>query len=113
MADDRRDPLLVLYQAEWCPHSHAVRLRLTELGIDFVARQVEARRGRRSRMRAEQGVDTIPTLVDENGTAISGEESIVRYLNRRFGPGTAAEEHRGKLRDERAAWAAALERELC
>ena len=28
-----------LYQAEWCPHSHNVRQRLTELGIDFMARQ--------------------------------------------------------------------------
>src|SRR5207253_2334746 len=31
-----------LYQAEWCPHSHKVRQRLTELGLDFVARQVAA-----------------------------------------------------------------------
>jgi glutaredoxin len=31
-----------LYQAEWCPHSHKVRQRLTELGLDFVARQVPA-----------------------------------------------------------------------
>ena len=23
-----------LYQAEWCPHSHKVRQRLTELGLD-------------------------------------------------------------------------------
>ena len=31
-----------LYQAEWCPHSHRVRQKLTELGLDFTARQVEA-----------------------------------------------------------------------
>ena len=29
-----------LYQAEWCPHSHRVRQRLTELGLDFAAHQV-------------------------------------------------------------------------
>src|ERR671929_2161919 len=36
---DRR--MLTLYQAEWCPFSSAVREVLTELGLDFVARQVE------------------------------------------------------------------------
>ena len=34
--------MLELFQAEWCPYSHRVRQRLTELGVDFVARQVEA-----------------------------------------------------------------------
>ena len=34
--------MLTLYQAEWCPFSSAVREILTELGLDFVARQVEA-----------------------------------------------------------------------
>ena len=33
--------MLTLYQAEWCPFSSAVREVLTELGLDFVARQVE------------------------------------------------------------------------
>jgi glutaredoxin len=31
-----------LYQAEWCPHSHRVRQRLTELGVVVVLRQVPA-----------------------------------------------------------------------
>jgi glutaredoxin len=31
-----------LFQAEWCPYSHRVRQRLTELGLDFTARQVAA-----------------------------------------------------------------------
>ena len=34
--------MIELYQAEWCPHSHKVRQRMTELGLDFVARQVAA-----------------------------------------------------------------------
>ena len=33
--------VLTLYQAEWCPFSSAVREVLTELGIDFLARQVD------------------------------------------------------------------------
>ena len=35
------DATVTLYQAEWCPFSSAVREVLTELGLDFVARQVE------------------------------------------------------------------------
>jgi hypothetical protein len=31
--------MIELFQAEWCPYSSAVRERLTELGIDLVARQ--------------------------------------------------------------------------
>jgi glutaredoxin len=34
--------VLELWQAEWCPYSHRVRQRLTELGLDFVAHQVAA-----------------------------------------------------------------------
>ena len=36
-----RKTMITLYQAEWCPHSHRVRQRLSELGLDFVARQVQ------------------------------------------------------------------------
>src|SRR6266545_6461943 len=38
----RTPNVLELYQAEWCPYSHRARQRLTELGVEFVARQVEA-----------------------------------------------------------------------
>ena len=31
--------MLVLYQAEWCPCSHRVRMRLTELQLEWVARR--------------------------------------------------------------------------
>lgn len=32
--------MLELWQTEWCPGSRRVRQRLTELGVDYVARQV-------------------------------------------------------------------------
>ena len=51
--------MLTLYQAEWCPYSSAVRERLTELGVDFVARQVKPRQEER------EAVDEIPTLETE------------------------------------------------
>ena len=53
--------MLTLYQAEWCPYSSAVRERLTELGVDFVAKQVAPRQEER------EGEHEIPLLVDENG----------------------------------------------
>ena len=32
--------MLELWQTEWCPASHRVRERLTELGVDYLTRQV-------------------------------------------------------------------------
>jgi len=32
--------MLELFQTEWCPASRRVRQRLTELGLDYVNRQV-------------------------------------------------------------------------
>ena len=71
-----------LYQAEWCPHSHKVRQRLTELGIDFVARQVPADPDRRDAMRRAVGTDEIPVFVADEGSVLKGEEEILPYLAR-------------------------------
>src|SRR4051812_6105950 len=71
-----------LYQAEWCSHSHRVRQRLTELGLDFEARQVAADPGERNDMKAAVGTEEIPVLVAEDGSAICGEDEILRYLDR-------------------------------
>ena len=32
--------MLELWQTEWCPASRRIRERLTELGVDYVTRQV-------------------------------------------------------------------------
>jgi len=40
--------VITLYQAEWCPFSSSVRERLTELGVDFVARQVQPKEDERT-----------------------------------------------------------------
>ena len=66
--------LLTLYQAEWCPFSSAVREVLTELGIDFVARQVEPYEEQRTQ------VDEIPTLELEDGTRLAGTREILGHL---------------------------------
>ncbi len=66
--------MITLYQAEWCPFSAAVRERLTELGIDFVARQVEPWPELRTQ------VGQIPTLETDDGTRIVGTDAIFAHL---------------------------------
>jgi glutathione S-transferase len=66
--------MLTLYQAEWCPYSSAVRQRLTELGVDFVARQVEPRESERT------AVDQIPTLETDDGIRFEGTTTILEFL---------------------------------
>jgi glutathione S-transferase len=87
-----------LYQAEWCPHSHKVRQRLTELGLDFIARQVPAEPDDRSEMKRRVGTDEIPVLVHE-GEAICGEDDILEYLDE-FEERPDASSHREKSREE-------------
>jgi len=86
--------VLELWQAEWCPHSHLVRQRLTELGLDFVAHQVAADKDDRP-----DGVE-IPRLVTEQGDVLSGEEQILPWLNEHFEERDDARRHRAKARAE-------------
>jgi glutathione S-transferase len=67
--------MVTLFQAEWCPYSSAVRERLTELGIDFVARQVEPREAERTVVRE------IPTLETEDGLRFEGTKTIFEFLS--------------------------------
>jgi len=88
-----------LYQAEWCPHSHRVRQRLTELGLDFTARQVPADPDRRDGLERRAGTSEIPVLVDDGGQVHCGEEEIVAFLDR-YPERDDAGEHRAKAADE-------------
>jgi glutathione S-transferase len=66
--------VITLYQAEWCPFSSAVRERLTELGVDFVAKQVAPDPERRGE------IDEIPTLVTDDDERFTGTRAIFGYL---------------------------------
>jgi glutaredoxin 3 len=88
-----------LYQAEWCPHSHRVRQRLTELGIEFVARQVPAKPAEREAMRQAVEADEIPVLVDD-GEVASGDEDILAYLDEHYEERPDAQAHRAKAQEE-------------
>jgi glutathione S-transferase len=88
-----------LYQAEWCPHSHKVRQRLTELGIDLTLRQVAADPEDREELQRVAGTDEIPVLIGADGTARCGEDEIFDYLDE-FDERPDAEAHREKAREE-------------
>jgi predicted GNAT family acetyltransferase/glutaredoxin len=94
--------VLILYQAEWCPFSSAVREVLTELGIDFVARQVEPWPEQRDRLRVLSGNDQIPALETEDGQFVHGTRAIFGYL-RELEPWEHADAHRRRFLDHRAA----------
>jgi glutaredoxin 3 len=87
--------MLELYQAEWCPASRRVRQRLTELGLDFVARQVPVDKAGRLRLSFRTGTDSIPVLVDGWATIV-GEDSILAYLAEHFEDTQEAQAHRAK-----------------
>jgi glutathione S-transferase len=89
-----------LFQAEWCPHSHAVRQRLTELGVDFQARQVPADPDARDELETIAGTNEIPVLVPEDRDPLCGEDDILGYLDERYEERADAGEHREKARKE-------------
>lgn len=88
-----------IYQAEWCPHSHRVRQRLTELGVEFEAKQVEAEPADREQLRRISGQGSIPVLVDGDAV-VAGPDEIIAWLDERFEPRADAEGHRRKAIDE-------------
>ena len=88
--------MLELFQTEWCPASRRIRQRLTELGIDYVNRQVLVERDERAALFAATGADTIPALVLEDGSAVVGEDEILAYLDGHFGESAEAVAHRAK-----------------
>jgi glutathione S-transferase len=86
---------LELWQTEWCPASHRVRQRLTELGLTYVARQVPVEREARAELRAATGATDIPVLVASDGI-VSGEQAILTYLGEHYSEPPEAQEQRAK-----------------
>jgi len=102
--------MLELYQTEWCPASHQIRQRLTELGVDVVVRQVPVDANERTRLFELTGVSSVPVLVVERRVPIVGEQAIGEYLDRRFEEPPGARAHRARA--ERA-WQRQLEEAGC
>jgi predicted GNAT family acetyltransferase/glutaredoxin len=96
------ESLPILWQAEWCPFSSAVREVLSELGIDFVARQVEPWPDERERLRDGVGTELTPVLVTEDGDVHRGTREIFAHLHERE-PWRFAAAHRRRFADHRDA----------
>ena len=86
--------MIEVYQAEWCPHSRVIRQRLTELGVDYVTRQVAPTPPERDELREATGQDRIPAVVLEDGEVIAGPtEEIIAAVEERFEPWRHEEGH--------------------
>jgi glutathione S-transferase len=82
-AADTPTATLELWQTEWCPASHRVRQRLTELGLSYTIRQVPVDSERRTELALATGHRTIPILVADEGIIV-GEEDILTHLTQQF-----------------------------
>jgi glutaredoxin 3 len=90
-----------LWQTEWCPASRRVRQRLTELGIDYVTRQVPVEKDERMLLRERTGTETIPVLVIPGAEPLAGEEAILVYLDSHEPVPAEARAHRLKAEKAR------------
>lgn len=88
--------MLELFQTEWCPASRRVRERLTELGLDYVVRQVPADTRKRHDLLAAAGTDTVPVLVTDDRQTIEGEERILAHLGEHYLEPRGAWMHRAR-----------------
>jgi glutathione S-transferase len=86
--------MLTLYQAEWCPYSSAVRERLTELGLPFVAQPVEPEPEERDELRRVADTDEIPVLVTDEGEVLAGTDAVLGWLAARHGAAEAGHRQR-------------------
>jgi glutaredoxin 3 len=86
-----------LYQAEWCPFSHRVRAKLTELGVDYELVNVPASSKKRGDLEKVAGTTAIPVLVD-GGRVVSDSNEAISYLEEKYaGDPDELEVHRREL----------------
>jgi glutaredoxin 3 len=77
--------MLEVYQFKGCPFCKKVRQKLTELQIDFIARQVEPN-GDREKVKEVSGQTGVPVLKDPNTDTVMPEsDDIVEYLEEHYG----------------------------
>lgn len=78
------EKMLEVYQFEGCPFCSKVRKKMTNLQLDFIARQVDP--NDRSRVEEISGQENVPVLVDPNtDTTMPESDDIVEYLDEHYG----------------------------
>lgn len=93
--------MLELWQTEWCTASCRVRQRLTELGVDYLVRQVPVEKTERSALIDATGSNSIPALVMADCVPVIGEEAIETFLEAQFSEPREAGAHRAKAEKAR------------
>ena len=74
---------IVLYALDGCPFCDRVHDALTEAGIDYETRWVEALHSDRDEVKRVSGQRVVPVLVDEDrGVTMNESENIVQYIDR-------------------------------
>jgi glutathione S-transferase len=81
------DTQLELFQRETDPGSHAVRNRLSQLGLDYFLRNVRLGDALKNEQLAQAGGKVeVPFLIDHRtGTKLYGAHAIIIYLDHEYG----------------------------
>lgn len=78
--------MLELYQLEECPYCTKVRKKLSELGIDYILRNVPEDNDKRTYLKRLSGQDSVPTLIDSDTQRIlaGDDQPIIQYLEEQY-----------------------------
>lgn len=78
---------LELFQKEDCPFSHSVRVRLSELGLDFIAHSIpDGNDLKHQELVRAGGKDQVPFLMDHRtGVKLYDSLAILNYLDSEYG----------------------------
>jgi glutathione S-transferase len=84
------EPQLELFQRENDPACHAVRNRLSQLGLDYLLRNVRLGDALKNEQLAQAGGKIeVPLLIDHlTGIKLYGAHSIITYLDHEYGQAT-------------------------
>ena len=78
--------MIELFQREGCSGCARVREKLSEMLIDFVARQVPPAPAPRTRLELATGQRDVPALVDpDQGMIVTEADDILAYLEETYG----------------------------
>ncbi len=78
-------PMIKLYQTEWCPYCRTVRMKLTDLGITYIAVNAPREKDLREELFRVSGQRGIPTLVHGDVVISDDDDAINAYLEELYG----------------------------
>ena len=78
--------MLELYQKETCPYCQKVRMRMTELDLDYICRNVPNDNSKKAALLTKLGGEVqVPFLVDtDNNVAMYESDDIIKYLEGKY-----------------------------